>query len=80
MSRKVNEGDKMKTTFDLFEKKLMRATKKQAKKHSWKNVFLSPEINCFFRENRQQSNARAGEKKTTIFLVMRCLNLMPALV
>ena len=26
----------------------MRAKKKQAKKHSWKNVFLSLEINLFF--------------------------------
>ena len=33
---------------DLFEKKVMRATKKQGKKHSWKNVFLFPEINFFF--------------------------------
>ena len=29
--------------------------------------FLSPEIDCFFPENRQQSNARAGQKKTHVF-------------
>ena len=28
--------------------------------------FLSPEINCFFG-NRQQSNARAGQKKHMFF-------------
>ena len=28
--------------------------------------FLSPEINCFFG-NRQQSDARAGQKKTHVF-------------
>ena len=28
--------------------------------------FLSPEIDCFFG-NRQQSNARAGQKKTCFF-------------
>ena len=31
-----------------------------------RNVFLSPEINCFFG-NRQQSNARAGQKKHMFF-------------
>ena len=57
----------------------MRATKTQAKeKHSWENVNLSPEINLFFSEcffhlskcffgNRQQSNARSGQKKTLFF-------------
>ena len=29
--------------------------------------FLSPEINCFFLGNRQQSNARAGQKKPHVF-------------
>ena len=48
----------------------MRATKKQAqKKHSWKKVFLFPEMKLFFFrmffENRQQFNARAGQKKNT---------------
>ena len=32
ISGKVNEGDKIKKKFDLFKKKLIRATKKQAKK------------------------------------------------
>ena len=32
ISRKVNEGEEIKKTVDLFDKKLMRATKKQAKK------------------------------------------------
>ena len=41
--------------------------------------FLSPEIDYFFR-NRQQSNARAGQKKTHVFFVIRCLNLMRALI
>ena len=31
---KVNEGDEIKKTFDLFDKKIM-----EAKKNSWKNVF-----------------------------------------
>ena len=62
----VNEGDKIKKTFDkflgklimlmrvmksfdLFQIELKRATKKyKQKKHSWKNVFLSPEMYLFF--------------------------------
>ena len=49
ISGKANEGDKMKKIFDLFEKKLLKATEKNnKKKHSWKNVFLSPKINFFF--------------------------------
>ena len=32
----------------------------------FQNVFLSPEIDCFFG-NRQQSHARAGQKKNTCF-------------
>ena len=88
---KVNEGDKIKKTFD----KLKRATKKhKQKKHGCKNVFLSPEMNLFFSDfffipqnclfffgNRQKFNARAGQKKNTcFFLVMRGLNLMRALI
>ena len=44
--------------------------------------FFSPEIDWFFSGNRQQSNARAGQKKTHGFLVglMRDLNLMRALI
>ena len=74
---KVNEGDE----------------KNKPKKHSWKNIFLSAEMYLFFPEcvfylpklrvffgNRQQSNARAGQKKTHVFLVMRGLNLMRALI
>ena len=74
ISRKVKEGDEIKKTFDLFDKKLMRATKKTSKKNiagkmffiSWNklgfflNVFLSPEIYCFFLRNQQQSYAPAG--------------------
>ena len=49
----------------------MRATKKTSKKkHCWKKVFLFPEMffsQCFFFENRQQFNARAGQKKNTCF-------------
>ena len=75
---KVNEGDQIKKTLDLFleklmratkkqtfhlfKKKLMRVTKKQAKKYIagifvfisrnelgfFRNVFLSPEIDCYF--------------------------------
>ena len=79
---KVNEGDEIKKTFDLFKKKLMRATKKTSKKkHSWifffsrnklvffRNVFLSPEIDCFFG-NRQQCKARAGQKKNICFFFL----------
>ena len=64
----------------------MRATKKNGKKkHSWKNIcylskliffgmcFFSPEIDCFFFENRQQSNACAGQI-FFFFFVMRGLN------
>ena len=40
----------MKKTFDLLILKLMMATKKHAIKHSWKYVFLSPEINLFSSE------------------------------
>ena len=46
--------------------RLMTAKKKQAKKHCWKNVFYLLKIAIFF-ENRQQSNARAGQKKTHDF-------------
>ena len=60
----------------------MRSTKKNKKKNIagkiffifrnelvfFRNVFLSPEIDCFFG-NRQQSNARAGHNKTTCFFV-----------
>ena len=35
----------MKKTFDLFDKKLMRATKKTAKKTHLEKCFLSIEIN-----------------------------------
>ena len=64
---KVNEGDEIKKTLDIFLKKLMRATKskklltfkkkvnegdekKQAKKHSWKNIFYLFYLfsECFF--------------------------------
>ena len=67
----------------------MTATNKTSKKHiAGKMFFLSPEINCFFLSpeikcigNRQQSNARAGQKKNKCFLlVTRCLNLMSALI
>ena len=40
ISGKVNEGDEIKKTFDLFKKKLIRATKKTSKKkNSRKNIF-----------------------------------------
>ena len=78
--RKGNEGRRNKITFDLFEKKVMRATKKTSKKNCWKNVFylflktcflrnvfVSPKINWVFFENRQQSNALAGQKENTCF-------------
>ena len=57
----------------------MRATKKkQAKKTQFflfpeinlvffGMLFLSTKIKCFFSENWQQFNARAGQKKTTCF-------------
>ena len=49
--KKVNEGDE----------------KKQAKKPSWKKYFLSLEMGLIFFGNRQQFNARAGQKKTHVF-------------
>ena len=73
----------------------MRATKKQAKKNiAVKIFFISRNELVFFRnvffylpkltvfsKNRQQSNARAGQKKNTCcFLVMRGLNLMRVLI
>ena len=33
----------------------------------FRNVFLSPEINWVFFANGQQSNVRAGQKKTHVF-------------
>ena len=39
--RKGNEGRRNKRTFDLLEKKVMRATKKQAKKIAGKMFFIS---------------------------------------
>ena len=50
---KVNEGEEIKNANEGDEQ--------NKKKHSW-GIFLSPEINVFF-ENRQQSNAGAGQKK-----------------
>ena len=88
----MNEGDEIKK-IALFKKKIMRATEKTSKKNIdgkiflsfemnlvfFRNVFLSPEIDCLFG-NRQQSNACAGQKKTHVFFVMRGLNLMRALI
>ena len=57
----------------------MRATKNTITRNElvfFRIVFLSPEIDCFFPENRQQS----GQKKHMFFLVMRGLNLMRALI
>ena len=66
----------------------MRATKKNKQKNNitgkiffifrnelvfYRNVFLSPEIDWFFSENRQQSNARAGQKKTHVFFALPLL-------
>ena len=57
----------------------MRAAKKKAKKTKLEKSFLFPEINLFFLtifltteidfffENRQQFNARAGQKKHGFF-------------
>ena len=59
ISGKVNEGDEIITTFDLFQKKLMKATKKTSNKNIAGQIknrlvffgmfFLFPEIDCFFR-------------------------------
>ena len=77
---KVNEVGKIKKTFDLFKKKLMRAT---IKKTSQKNIaekiffifwnelvflgmfFCLQKLTIFL--DRQQSNARARQKKNTCF-------------
>ena len=40
--------------------------------------FYFPKLTGVFFGNRQESNARAGQKKTHVFLVMRGLNLMRA--
>ena len=74
----------LKKPFDLFIKKLMRATKKNTIYLSkgtcfFGMFFLSPKLTVFFR-NRQQSDARWAEKKHMFFLVMRSLNLMRALI
>ena len=77
ISGKVNVGNKIKKTFDLFKKKLMRTMKKTSKKNIAGKKNVSPEMNLFFlrnvffisrnwlffSRNRQQSNARAGHKK-----------------
>ena len=81
----------MKKTFDLLFKKFMRATKKTSKKTELKKYVLSLEMNFFrmifylpkwtvFFGNWQENNARAEQKKTHVFLVMRGLNLMRALM
>ena len=44
ISAKVIGGDEIKTTFDLSKE----VNIKKAKKHSWINVLLSPEMNLFF--------------------------------
>ena len=66
---------------DLFDKKVMDATKKTSKINIagemfltleinlfFSECFLSPEINCFFLRNRQQSNAHSGQNKNTCFV------------
>ena len=70
--RKVNEGDEIKKTFDLF--KLTKATKTTSKKIKLEKCFLSPEINFFFLmfflfskltvlfRLLQHSDARTGQK------------------
>ena len=62
ISGKVNEGDEIKKKFDQFRKKIID---KQTSKQAW--LDKSPKINCFFG-NRQQSNARAWQEKTHVFL------------
>ena len=47
---KVNEGDEIKKHLTYFEKKLMRATKKNKQKlHSWKNIFYFSKWTFFLR-------------------------------
>ena len=49
ISGKVNEGDKIKKTFDLFKIKLIRTTKNTTKKKTKpEKYFLSLEMNLFF--------------------------------
>ena len=78
----------------LILKKVNVEKKNDKKKHSWKNVFylsklscffsemffLSPEIDCFFSEICNNQMRAPGRKKHMLFLVMRGLNLMRALI
>ena len=77
--RKGNEGDGIKKTFDPFLKKVNEGDEKkqQNKNIAGKMFFLLREINFFemffyllnfFFFNQQQCNARAGRKKTHVFL------------
>ena len=75
--RNVIEGDKIKKNFWSIWQKVIEGGEKNKQKNiagkmffiSWnklgffRNVFLSLEINSFFLGNRQQSNARDGQKK-----------------
>ena len=46
---KVNEGDQIKNIFDIFQKKLIRATKKQAKQKIAAKIFFNSRNELYFR-------------------------------
>ena len=56
--RKVNESDKIKKSIGPVSRKVNEGDEM---------FFLIPKITCFFFGNRQQSNARAGQKKHMFF-------------
>ena len=66
---------KLKKTFDLFKKKLTRATEKTSNKKNIagkiffvsRDKLLSPEIDRFFRKSATIDNARWAEKNTCFF-------------
>ena len=84
ISGKDNKGDEINKLLTYFKKVNESDEKNKQNKNITGKMFFYP-LKCFFYlpkltvffGNRQQSNARAGQKNT-FFLVMRRLNLMRA--
>ena len=74
---RVNEGDGKNKQKNLADKIFPVSRNKLV---FFPNVFFILSKLTVFFGNRQQSNARAGQKKNLFFLVMRGLNLMRALI
>ena len=94
ISGKVNEGDKIKNFWSIL-KKVYEGDKKKRNKDKAGKCFLSPEMNLFFSEcfflsseinffsrksAKNPMRALSREKTHVVFLVMRGLNLMRALI